>query len=124
MSENQQLATSDVRDDVAVVAIHLDHIRDADTAYALRDRILAVIDEAGTQKVILDLTQVTFLGSVGFLAFLAVRRHLQTGRIVIANCSEPIYRAFEICRLVSRTDQKAPFEAADSIDEALELLAA
>jgi anti-anti-sigma factor len=107
-----------------VVTIHEPHLREAATAYRIRDEINAMIDAQKPQNIVLDLTDVKFIGSVGFLAFLGVRRHLGAGRIVLANLSDSTRDIFSICRLIpTTTNQSAPFEVAATVEEALSRLA-
>jgi len=121
MTDNEQsLASGSVHDNVIVVTILVEKIREPETSYALRDEILALVDGAKVRHLVLDLQHVTFMGSVGFLAFLAVRRRLQLGQIVICNVSPPVLDMFELCHLVSNDpSMMAAFEAEDSLEAAL-----
>jgi len=121
MTENElRYMSGSVHGKVLVVTILVKQIRDPETSYALRDEILLLADPAKTSHVVLDLQRVDFVGSVGLLAFLAVRRHLQGGQIVICNVSDSIRSMFEVCRLVSRDPSAtAPFGVDDSVEAAL-----
>jgi anti-anti-sigma factor len=121
VSDNQlQYAAGSVHENVLVIEIAVQQIRDPDTVYALRDEMLSLIDSAGTNHLVLDFQRVTFVGSVAFLAFLAVRRRLKDGRIVICNLSDSIRLVFEICRLISKdASSTAAFEVEQSRDAAL-----
>src|SRR2546423_9261560 len=111
--------------EVLVVNITTDQIRDSTLAYALRDEIIPLVDATKARNVVLDLDKVHFIGSVGFLAFLGVRRHLGGGRIVLCNMSEPIRQMFAVCRLIpSDTASTAPFEVETDSASALTRLAA
>ncbi|NUQ64725.1 MAG: STAS domain-containing protein [Pirellulales bacterium] len=113
-------ATGSVHGNVLVIKIQVEQVRDPETSYALRDEILRLVDSAKPSHIAMDFCRVAFMGSVGLLSLLAVRRRLQGGRIVICNCSESIRRMFEVCQLLSRDPSAAaPFEAADSREEAL-----
>jgi anti-anti-sigma factor len=121
MTEREgQYAIGSVHDDVLVIEILVEQIRDADTSYALRDEMLSFIDPAKVSHIVLNFEHVTFVGSVGFLAFLAVRRRLQDGQIVICNLWEPIRQVFEICRLLPKDPAAtAPFQIENSLQAAL-----
>ncbi|MHB8902779.1 MAG: STAS domain-containing protein [Thermoguttaceae bacterium] len=109
-----------LRGKVLVVDVLLEEIRDPQTSYALRDEILSLMNAGDVQHVVIDLKSVTFLGSVGLLAFLAVRRKLQGGSIVLCNVRQGIQAMLEICMLVSKDRSKtAPFDVADSVDAAV-----
>lgn len=113
-----------IRGNVLLVEVLLPQIRDPQTSYALRDEILSLMKAGKIQHVVIDLKQVTFLGSVGLLAFLAVRRQLQTGSIVLCNVAGAIRAMLEICMLISEEPQKtAPFRLADSVESAIASLA-
>jgi stage II sporulation protein AA (anti-sigma F factor antagonist) len=105
---------------VLVIEVLVEQIRDPDTSYALRDEMLSLIDPEKISHVVLDLQHVTFVGSIGFLAFLAVRRRLENGQIVICNLWEPVRQTFQICRLISNDPAvTAPFRVEDSLEAAL-----
>ena len=108
-----------------VVSVVEGQVREAEVAYRLRDEIISLIDEQKPTNIVLDLANVKFIGSVGFLAFLGVRRHLGGGRIVLCNLSEPTREIFAICRLIpTETNAGAPFEIAPDTAAALAQLAA
>ena len=118
--KKMRFASGSVHESVLVITILVEEIRDAEMSYALRDEILSLIDGAMVSHVVLDLQRVTFMGSVGFLAFLAVRRHVEVGQIVICNISSPVRHMFELCRLISNDPSTAaPFEAEDTLEAAL-----
>lgn len=109
-----------IRGNVLVVEVLLDQIRDPETSYALRDEILSLMKAGEIDHVVVDLERVTFLGSVGLLAFLAVRRQLEGGSIVLCNVAEGIQTMLEICLLVSKDPGKtAPFQIEESVEVAL-----
>ena len=121
MNENKpQYVSGSVHNDVLVITILVEKVRDAETAHALRDEISSLMDSAKASHVVIDLQRVTFMGSVGFLVFLALRRRVEVGQIVICNISPPVRDMFELCRLIS-TDPSiaAAFEAEDSLEAAL-----
>jgi len=117
-------ASGAVHGEMLVVSITTDQIRDSTLAYALRDEIISLVEATKVRNVVLDLEKVHFIGSVGFLAFLGVRRHLGGGRIVLCNMSEPIRQMFAVCRLIpADTATTAPFEVEANLDAALLRLA-
>jgi anti-anti-sigma factor len=113
-----------VRHGVPVATILPDEINEAAVAYALRDEVAAVVDACGAGQVVLDAGNVRFIGSVGLLAFLGVRRHLSGGRIVLCNLSPAVRETMQLCRLIGDdATTTAPFESAASVEEALARLA-
>jgi anti-sigma B factor antagonist len=123
---NQALlhATGTITGGVLVVTVVSTQIRDAAVAYALRDEIIALLDSSQPQDLVIDLRNVEFIGSIGFLAFLGVRRHLDGRRIVICNLSQSVREMFTITKLIA-TDETmvAPFESATTLEAALARLA-
>ena len=115
-----KLARASVVDSITVVTVTAEQIREADQAYALRDEILEILNQSNPSCLVLDLGKLNFVGSIGFLAFLGVRRHLAGGRIVICNMSGPVHDMFAVCQLISPDPaKKAPFEAAKTLDSAI-----
>jgi anti-anti-sigma factor len=103
-----------------VVSILEDQIREAAVAYRLRDEIIGLIDQQKPANIVLELANVKFIGSVGFLAFLGVRRHLGGGRIILCNLSDAVRDVFSVCRLIpTQTNSAAPFEVANDAAAAL-----
>ena len=95
-------------------------LRDTEAIQRLKDELLTAVTLAKPRNVVLDLGQVTFIGSVGFLVFLRVRREPGVGRIVLCNLAEQVRGAFLICRLIpDRNHPSAPFEEAGTVAEAL-----
>jgi anti-anti-sigma factor len=108
-----------------VVTVRLDQIREAGAAYELRDELLSLLDDTNSKNVIFNLEQVQFVGSIGFLAFLAIRRRLAEGRVVLCRMSPQLQVMFASCRLIPTEPQSvAPFEVAETLDDALARIAA
>jgi anti-anti-sigma factor len=108
---------------VTVLELTLQALRDAPTAYALRDQVLASLGTPLPEHLVLDLRHITSIGSMGFLVFLALRRQSESSRIVLCNVSEPIRDMFQACRLISDDPSaKMPFELAATLEKALDRL--
>jgi anti-anti-sigma factor len=121
MSESQpSCSRGAIRGNVLVVDVLTEQIRDPDTSYALRDEILSLMKAGEVDHVVLNLQHVTFLGSVGLLAFLAVRRQLEGGSVVLCNLSQGIEAMLQVCMLISKDPAKtAPFTMEPSVESAL-----
>lgn len=125
MAEASAMCTADAKDGVLVTTILVEQIRESKAAYELRDKIVSLIEETRPKDIVIDLAKVRFIGSVGFLAFLGVRRQLAEGRIVLCNLSEPIRDMFSVCRLIqTENNAAAPFEVAATKEAALQRLRA
>lgn len=125
MSESQSSCSRGaIRGNVLVVDVLLDQIRDAELSYSLRDEILSLMKAGEIDHVVINLEQVTFLGSIGLLAFLAVRRQLADGSVVLCNVADGIQAMLQVCLLVSTDPAKtAPFQVAESVEAAMQKVA-
>lgn len=113
-------ASGVVHKGILVVTILPEQIRDSEPAYSLRDEIISLVDASKPSSILLDMERVHFIGSVGLLAFLGVRRHFGDGRIVLCNVSDGIRRLFAACRLISTDAAKsAPFEVESTVEATL-----
>lgn len=123
MTKPLETCTGEHAGNFLVVKVLAPQLREAQVAYKLRDEIITLIAEPQPKGVVLDLSNATFIGSVGFLSFLGVRRHLKDGRIILCNLSVPIRDMFAACRLIpSDSSRAAPFETAENVSTALGLL--
>lgn len=108
-----------------VVVIQEKSLRDTSTCYAIRDEIIAAIDSAGATNLVLDMTHIEFVGSVGLLAFLGARRRLPAGRIILCGMSRNVREVFRVCALISSDAEKpGPFETAETEASAFAALTA
>ena len=125
MAQLTTCSAAPLNDANLVVSILEEQIREAAVAYRVRDEINSLIDQQKPVNIVLDLAKVKFIGSVGFLAFLGVRRHLGGGRIVLCNIAEPVREVFAVCRLIpTGTNTAAPFEVAGDTAAAVASLSA
>ena len=93
---------------------------ETDDCYATRDQILAALNPNTTDRVVIDLSNTRFIGSIGLLAFLAMRRAVPSARITLCNLNESILDMLVLCRLVSGDDSaEAPFQVRASVDDAM-----
>jgi anti-anti-sigma regulatory factor len=95
-------------------------LRDATVVNRLREEFLAELDSLPAKWVVVDFAQVTFVGSVAFMALLAMRRAPGVERVRLCNLDPKIKGVFEVCKLIptpQRTD--APFEVSANLAEAV-----
>lgn len=103
-----------------VVTVLADQLRDIATVQSFRDGVLSTLEQSTIRNVIIDLSRVKHIGSVAFLAFLAVRRQSGVDRIVLCNLSDFVQELFRMCKLIATGNGKAaPFEQASTLEEAL-----
>ncbi|QDV87466.1 STAS domain-containing protein [Planctomycetes bacterium TBK1r] len=104
-----------------VLEIQTDQIRDSDTASAISREMIALAKENQANRLVIDMHSVRFMGSVGFLALMGLRRHLDEPSIILCGLSEHLKDILEACKLISRDpDESAMFTMADTVDEAKE----
>jgi anti-anti-sigma factor len=122
MAESLCTGSRIVDENVLVATINVGEIREPSVAYDLRNQMLALVRDSGVRNLVIDCRNLGFMGSIGFLSFLGVRRELP-GRIVLCHLSPLLRETFDICRLIRDSrDGDAPFEAAEKLDDALALL--
>ena len=114
-----------LQDGVPVATIVRKEIRESTEAYSCRDELIATVDSSKAKHLVINLEHVHFLGSIGLVALLGVRRYLDGGRIILCNISETVRQILLVCRLIPRGEtDTAPFEIAPTVAAAVESLAA
>ena len=95
-------------------------MREDSQVRAIKDQLLEGVNQHKPSKVVLDLTDVEFIGSIGFLAFLALRRIPKVERIILCGLSDNVRSLFALCRLIPNShSDSAPFEVAPTVEHAL-----
>ena len=110
--------------DVVVIEILTNELRSAEDCYAIRDEARTCIQNANSKSVLFDFGKVEFMGSVAFLAFLALRREELVNRIVCFNVSDSIQQMLAACKLIPTDDtMESPFEIVESLAQGLKRFA-
>jgi anti-anti-sigma factor len=105
-----------------VLSILESKMRDLATVNEIKDAMVIAVREASPNRVIIDLQHVEFIGSVGFLAFLALRREPGVENITLCGIMPNVREVFLLCKLIpDQTMQKAPFQVADSVELAMSM---
>ena len=119
---NPNYILSTVHGHAVVATILEERMRDYQRIEQIKEELLSVFGTEACKHAIIDLCRVRFVGSVGFLAFLAVRRLAGVENVVLCNLDESIRELFLICRLISDTEHtQAPFQVCEDIETALAL---
>jgi anti-anti-sigma factor len=119
--------TSHTEQGVLVLTFTEPHIRGDDLAEEVRDELLAAADEAGADRVVLDMARVTYMSSVAFRPLLQLHAALKDrrGRIVLCNLAEAVREVLHLTRLVSTNpSSRSPFEERPDVAAAVAALAA
>lgn len=115
-SENSKsLVTGTEEDGAFTLTIQVDQIRDPMTSTALRNEMINLVDPISPKCVIVNFEKVQFMGSIGFLALMALRRHLTDSRMVLCGLSQSLKDVFELCGLVANdANEEVKFEVAEN----------
>ncbi|MDV6031686.1 MAG: STAS domain-containing protein [Phycisphaera sp. RhM] len=122
MTEHEKtFVLSSLNGTTLVLEIQTDQIRDTETASAISREMIALAKENQANRLVIDMHSVCFMGSVGFLALMGLRRHLDEPSIILCGLSEHLKDILEACKLISRDpDEPAMFAMTDTVDEAMQ----
>ena len=105
---------------VVVIEIVAKELRGHDITSQLRKQLVDIVTQESPWSIVLDIHQVRFLGSLGVLALLTVRRESPDARIMIVNASEQVVKLLTTCRLIASDGiDFAPFELGDDVATAV-----
>ncbi len=104
-----------------VITLLDERIRDQERVTQIKDAMIDVVSTHPCKNLIIDMSRVEFVGSIGFLAFLAIRRASGIENAILCNLDENVKELFLLCRLISSDKVfNAPFQVASSVPYALE----
>jgi len=122
MNTDNATVTCSLEGTVLMVDVLPEQLRDFSVVQSLREGVVAAIEQTKVNHVVIDLSRVKHIGSVAFLAFLAIRRQSGIDRIVLCGLSEFVQELFRMCKLIASTGGKsAPFEQAATREDALKM---
>jgi anti-anti-sigma factor len=120
MADTSTAIASSTQGSTLVVTLLPEQLRDLALVQQLKQEMLQALEAAHVANVILDFSNVRFVGSVAFLAFLGVRRQAGVSRVVLTGLDVNLREVFSLCRLIPTVNSPtAPFEEAASMPEAL-----
>lgn len=115
-----KVISSQVIDNVLVAQISVPQMRDSKIVEQIKDQLVEAINQHTPRAIVLDLSQLEFIGSVGFLAFLAARRVTNANQIILCNMNERIHEVFVLCRLIPHAGKSdTPFTVQPTVESAL-----
>jgi len=124
---NNLISTTKI-DDVLVMKIETDQVKEAIVAQDLKTILGDTVKKATQTKFVLDMSKLTFMTSLGCVAFISVKHAIRDkqGRLILCNIAPFIRKIFNAKRLLQQSQHNGnvAFECADSLDEALEMHAA
>jgi len=88
---------------VLVLTINEPHLRGDNLVEAVRDELLAAVENARSPKVVLDFQPVASLSSEAFRPLLSLRNKVKGagGKLVLCNLSPVVAKAFQATRMIS-----------------------
>ncbi|HZV07222.1 MAG TPA: STAS domain-containing protein [Gemmataceae bacterium] len=122
MSSAAPLLHSSVDQGVLVLIVMQPRIQGEEAAQQLRDEMQHALQNAGVNRVVVDLQHVRYLSSVAFWPLLSLRRQLLNtgGRMLICGLCGDVEDLFLTTRMISNGGAvDAPFEVASDAAAAL-----
>jgi anti-anti-sigma factor len=122
MTDSEHRVQIDRRGDVTVLRVQMKHLVDYDVADTLARELIAAVGDRPGPKVVVDMSGLDFLSSVGYGPFITLRAHVRKheGRLVLANMSAMIREVFDATRLlINPSSPKSLFEYRDSVEAAV-----
>jgi anti-anti-sigma factor len=112
--------TADLQDDVLVLRVGRAHMLD-DWADDLRREFAAVIDGQKPGWVVLDLSQVIMISSMGVGVVIGLLRRVRShgGELVLCGLSHFVDHVFRLCRLVAADPDGGAFRSYPDVDSAV-----
>jgi anti-anti-sigma factor len=107
---------------VLVLTVTAPQVRGDDLADELRDEMLAELAAAGTARVAVDMSAVSFMSSVAFRPLLRLQKTVaeKGGRVVLCGLQPPVAEVFHLTRLISTSRAfTAPFEGQPDVQAAI-----
>jgi anti-anti-sigma factor len=104
-----------VEQGVLILTITQESIQGEEIAHKLREEMRLAVEQAGIQRVVVDLHNTRYMSSVAFWPLLSLRKQLLEagGRLLICGLSEDIEDIFRTTRMInSGGETDAPFEVA------------
>ena len=121
-----ELITTEKLDDVLVMRIEIEQVKEFIVAEDLKQILGHTVKKSKATKFVLDMGKMTFMTSLGCVAFISVKHAIRDkqGRLVLCNITPFIRKIFTAKRLLrpSQHNGNVAFECADSLEEALEML--
>jgi anti-anti-sigma factor len=113
--------------EVVILSIGLARIKDFEVAEAIGKALISAALQKPAPKVVVDLSQLEYMSSVGYGPFLSLRAAIQDagGRLVLCGLSPVIKQLFEATRLLINPHSPGSlFEFTDTVPAAAALISA
>lgn len=110
--------------DVLVISITTEEISGFEVAQSLRNELVAVIEKENPTDLILNLSQVNYIASMGLVGFVTIRKVSTINRIILCELAPQIRELLILCKLLQTTNagESLAFEYAETVFDAYDLL--
>ena|SRR5687768_225898 len=125
MANNYERISAKVDRGVLILTIEPYRITEYELAEAIGRELIAAVVEHNATKVVVDLANVQYMGSVGYGPLISLRGRIRAsgGRLVLCNMAPIIHELFETTRLlVNPNSPQSLFEFTSSVESAVSLL--
>ena len=120
------LITTVRHDDVLILRIESKQIKDALVAQDLKEKLTHTVKKSTATKFILNMENLTFMTSLGCVAFISVKHAIRDrqGQLVLCNMMPFIRKIFTAKRLLQASPHNGnvAFVAVDTLEDAMEML--
>lgn len=119
---SQSLVSFEQVGDVHIVTPRVANMRDANNCLSIRDLFIEYGRSHRPEKVLIDLSQVRFMSSVGVRVLVALLREVceVQGRIMVCSLNGELRGVLFVCSLISDDmNQPGPLEVATNRDDGL-----
>jgi anti-sigma B factor antagonist len=111
---------------VLILTVELARISSYEQAETIGRELLAAVEGRQSAKVVVDLSKLTYMSSVGYGPLITLRSRVRAdgGRLVLCGLSGVVKEVFEATRLlINPNSPKSLFEFKDTLDQAIAVVA-
>ena len=111
--------------DVLILAIELKRVASYESAETMGRELIEAVEAEGAQKVVVDLSRVEYMSSVGYGPLISLRGWLREagGRLILCGLSPVVHQMFEATRLlINPHSPQSLFEFTDTVSKAVAML--
>ena len=127
MAANYQNIAAHEQDGVLVITVAVARLSSYELAEAMGSELLDAVSGKTAPKVVVDLSKLTYLSSVGYGPLITLRSRVREsgGRLILCGLSGVVKEVFEATRLlINPHSPKSLFEFTETLDEAVAQLTA
>ena len=122
MPGEYQSIEAEERDGVLILTIAEKELNSWQVAEQVRKDLVEAYSVAASDKVVVDLSRITYMASVGYGPFLSLKRRVGEtgGQLILANMSDFVQSIFKATHLlISPKSKSSVFHSAEGVDQAI-----